>query len=390
MVHPIGITVFFLIAPALVLMLCRRSRMFGKMGPVLTLYLAGVIVGNLGIIPGITFPESVSTVQHTLCSISVPLAIPLMLLGCTFDRKNAGGNIVSMLSCFAAVIIAVIAGYFIFRNAIGSSCMRADGAAKIAGVMAGAYTGGTINMAALKTMLNVTESTYLLLNGYDMLMGFLFLIFTISLGIKLFRFVLRDRGTHNDTIEEQKSDDNPYKGLGTAKGLRTLAVLTVYSLAVCALGYCVTLLFPKVPMMTVFILAITTFSIASSFITRLRNLPYSYDIGMYLIYIFSITVASMADVRTLDFAGGICVLGYLAFIIFVSLAIHMLISRLCHVDADIAVITSVALLCSPPFVPMISAAMRNRRVLAAGLAIGIVGYAVGNYLGFGIYRLFCE
>ena len=36
---------------------------------------------------------------------------------------------------------------------------------------------------------------------------------------------------------------------------------------------------------------------------------------------------------------------------------------------------------------MMAAAMKNRSVLAAGLAVGVVGYAAGNYLGFIMARL---
>lgn len=387
MIFSIGFTVFFLVAPAIVLVLCRKVRWIGKLGPILTLYLLGVIVGNVCIIPGVELPETSHVIQHTLSSITVPFAIPLMLLGCTFDRKEAGGHIVALFTGLTAVIVAIVTGFFIFGPAINSSNMSIDGAAKIGGLLTGAYTGGTINMAALKTMLGVTDSTYLLLNGYDMIIGFLYLVFLVSVGIKLFRRILSDKCIHNDIVEDKKEDDNPYRGLGTRKGLWVLVMLSLYSLVVIGISYCVTLLFPNVPMMTIFILSLTTFSIAASFIQKLKVLPYSNEIGMYSIYIFSISVASMADIRTLDIAGGIGALGYLAFVVFASLAVQALLSKLFHVDADITVITSVAFLCSPPFVPMISAAMHNKKVLAAGLAIGVVGYAVGTYLGFGIYKL---
>jgi len=45
-------------------------------------------------------------------------------------------------------------------------------------------------------------------------------------------------------------------------------------------------------------------------------------------------------------------------------------------------ITSTALICSPPFVPVVSGALNNREILVPGITIGIIGYAVGNYLGF--------
>ena len=50
-------------------------------------------------------------------------------------------------------------------------------------------------------------------------------------------------------------------------------------------------------------------------------------------------------------------------------------------------VTSAALICSPPFVPMIAGAIHNREVIVSGLTVGIVGYAIGNYLGVAIAYL---
>ena len=36
---------------------------------------------------------------------------------------------------------------------------------------------------------------------------------------------------------------------------------------------------------------------------------------------------------------------------------------------------------SPPFVPVIAAALKNKEIVVSGLIIGIIGYAIGNYLG---------
>lgn len=385
-----GIVVFtliFLLAPALVLYLCNHVKFIGKMGPVLTLYLLGAFIGNLGAIPGVSMPENVFSLQHFLSSVTVPLAIPLMLLGCTFKKSETGGHFMALLTGLLGVLVAVILGFLIFGPSIDASdASRNDSAAKIGGMLAGVYTGGTINLASLKTMLGVSDATYLLLNGYDMLIGFLYLVFLVSVGIKLIRRLLGNKEVHNDQVSE-KVEDNPYKGLWSKRGLCVLAKLIIFALVLCGVSYGVASLFPSSQMMTIFILMLTTLSIASSFVTKLRTLPYSYDVGMYCIYIFSIVVASMADITKLNLIGGLGMLGYLAFVVFVSMAVQVTLSKVLKIDSDVMIISSVACLCSPPFVPMISAAMRNKSVLAAGLAIGIVGYAVGNYLGFLIYRL---
>ena len=52
------------------------------------------------------------------------------------------------------------------------------------------------------------------------------------------------------------------------------------------------------------------------------------------------------------------------------------------------IVTSVSLINSPPFVPMMTSAMNNRKVLVPGITVGIIGFAVGNYLGILASQLF--
>ena len=133
--------------------------------------------------------------------------------------------------------------------------------------------------------------------------------------------------------------------------------------------------------MVVFILMLTTLGVVCSFIKPIRALEKSYDLGMYLIYIFSLAIASMADFSSLDFVGGANQLCFMLFAVFVSLLLHAIMCRLMKVDADSMVISSVSFINSPPFVPMVSAAMKNRNTLVTGLAAGVAGYALGNHFG---------
>ena len=134
--------------------------------------------------------------------------------------------------------------------------------------------------------------------------------------------------------------------------------------------------------MVVVILSITSLGIAASFVKRVREIKTSYDAGMYLVYIFSMVVASMADLSKLNLSGGVYLLLYITFAIFISLAIQLLLSRLFKLDADTVLISSVSLINSPPFVPLVAAAMKNKNVIITGLTVGLVGYAIGNYLGY--------
>lgn len=44
-------------------------------------------------------------------------------------------------------------------------------------------------------------------------------------------------------------------------------------------------------------------------------------------------------------------------------------------------VTSVALICSPPFVSMLANKIKNKNLIVAGITVGLIGYAIGNYLG---------
>ncbi len=367
--------VFFLLCPACVLWLCRRFPLLDKIGPVLILYIMGIIFGNL------FHPSGMADVQDVLSSATVPLAIPLMLFSCTFQRSKTRSQLIALLLGLAAVTISVIVGYFLFgRN-------MEDGA-KIGGMLTGVYTGGTINLASLKVMLGVSEETFILLNSFDMAVSFLYLTFLLSVGIRMFRRWLPAQKSDDDLEEiKEQEKEQPFKGLFTRQGLRDAGFLLAVDALIIGISAGLGLLAGDGAFMTVLILSLTTLGIAASFWRPIKKRKYGYEIGMYCIYVFSVVVASMADLRSLSISGSLNMLGYLTFVIFFSLLLEVLAAKPFKVDADTMTVSSVAYICSPPFVPMMAAAMKNKSVLAGGLSVGVVGYAVGNYLGFLIARL---
>ena len=379
------IAALFCLAPAAVLWCCSRSRWLRKIGPVLILYLIGIVIGNAGFLP-----PQMPQLQDVFSSITVPLAIPLMLFGCTLRRSITRSQWLALATGLAAVIATVVTGYLLFGRNLQQG-------AAVGGMLTGVYTGGTINLAALKAMLGVSDSTYILINSYDMLVSFLYLTFLLSVGIKIFRRLLPtapdSEGQTDIRPAEDESFDNvssPYAGLFTRSGLRSAATLLLLTVLICAVSGGVALLLPESLFMTVFILLLTTLGIVCSFFSKIRRMRYGYDIGMYLIYIFCITVASMANLGEFDLAGGASLLAYLSFIVFGSLVLQLLLAALLRIDADTVIIASVAFINSPPFVPMIAAAMKNRNILVGGLTIGIIGYAIGNYLGFFIAEILAK
>ena len=372
------LTAIFCITPAGVIWLCRRYSVLGKIGPIMVLYAIGMVLGNLPFIP-----KEITALQDLLPNVMIPLAIPMMLYCCNFSRSEARLQLKVVVSGFLSVCLAIAIGYMLFGKHLAQG-------AEVGGIITGMYTGGTLNAAALQAIFRINSETYILINSYDIIISFLYFVFLFSVGIKLFRRIYGQKTSLGELSQSDKaeieqqielSQQNPYSKIFTREGLKQIGKMLAVTIVVVGASAGVALLMPEGWFMVVFILLLTTLGVLCSFVKPIRALDMSYDIGMYLIYIFSITIASMADFSSLDLAGGVNQLAYMTVAVFLSLMLHAILCRVMRVDADSMMISSVAFINSPPFVPMASAAMGNKRALVTGLGAGIVGYAVGNHIG---------
>lgn len=367
----IVLTILLCALPAGVVWLCNRSSILGKLGPIMVLYAVGMVLGNIPVLSSYLLP-----LQDVIPNVMVPLAIPMMLYGCAFSRREAGLQLRVVVSGFLSVFVAVTAGYVLFGRNVTEG-------AQVGGIISGMYTGGTLNAAALQAIFKVKSEVFILINSYDIIISFIYFVFLFSFGIKLFRWLYGEGKMHDveQEVELEQSEENPYRELFTAEGLRQVAKIFGVTVLIVALSAASTLPFSQSWFMVIFILMLTTLGVLASFIKRVRTMSLSYHVGMYLIYIFSLVIASMADFSSLDLKAGINQLAFMAFAVFISLMLHAVMCRVMKVDADSMMISSVAFINSPPFVPMAAVAMRNKRAIVTGLGAGIMGYALGNHFG---------
>ena len=367
----------FCLTPAGVIWLCRRFPLLDNIGPIMILYALGMILGNLPL----DIPE-MAVAQEIATSATIPLAIPMMLFCCRFTRSDARTQLKVVISGFLSVAIAVVVGYLLW----GKHIPEGD---KIGGIMSGMYTGGMLNAAAIQAIFRVQEQNYVIMCSYDIVISFLYLVFLVAIGYKIFRRLYGQKSDTSLTESEQAELDqqiaeakrNPYSGLGSKRGLKELAKIVGYSVLVAAIAGGIALPFGDDWFMVIFILVLSTLGVVCSFIKPIRRLERSFDIGMYLIYIFSIAMASMADFSELRIADGLNQILFLTITVFGSLLLHAIFCRVMRVDADSMTVSSVSFINSPPFVPMMVAVLKNKKTLIVGLGAGIVGYALGNHFG---------
>lgn len=365
------LAILFILIPAPIIWLNNRFKIVQKIGIVIICYALGMVVGNIGVIP-----ESFSGIQTTIQDVSVCLALPLILFSIDIKKwkKTAKKGLICMGLAVVSIATTVVVLHLIFRE-------NNPNVADYGALAIGVYTGGTVNVASIAAATNIPENTYIMFNTVDMVISSLYMIFLTSVGRKFFQKVFRlpaFQGNMNVEITDVE-DDNSYKGMAKPAILGKLVLAFLLSAVIVGVSY-VAGTFVKGYETAVTILLITTLSLACSFIKPVREIKKTTPLGMYIIYIFCFTVATMADFS--EFANfDFTLLIYITVSIFGSMFLHALFCKFAKVDSDTMIVTSVSAICSPPFVPVVAASLNNNAVLISGLTTGIIGYALGNYLG---------
>lgn len=343
------------------------------MGSIVVAYAIGILLGISGILP-----EGSAQIQDLLISLSIPLAIPLLLFPTKIKdwAELAGPSLKALLVGLISVVVIVFVGYFLFKPD------ESENFWKVGALLIGVYSGGTPNLASLKAMLQVSNETYIVIHSYDMIFSSLYFLFLITIGHRFFSsFLPTFKMKENALTTNKEEDDDLFDKLFNKKSF--IPLLKAFGLALLIFGISAGFasLFPPDYLMIVVILSLSTLALAASFIPGVNKIDKSFDLGMYFILVFSVTVASLINPKELV-AASLDLIYYPAFVIFGSLLLQSLISRFTKTDADTLIITSTALICSPPFVPVVCSAINNRNLLVPGITIGVIGYAIGNYLGF--------
>ena len=131
------------------------------------------------------------------------------------------------------------------------------------------------------------------------------------------------------------------------------------------------------------IVMLTVLGMTLSFVPAVYAQHLSYRAGMYLIYVFCFTVAPLSSLQAVGEAAAMVLL-FLFGALLGGVVLHLMLCRLMRIDGDTFIITSVAAVCSPPFVPLFAKALGNPGMILSGMTTGILGYALGNFLGISL------
>lgn len=371
------------LSPLVILWLTYKSKVLRQVGSIIVAYIIGCTLGLTGIFPD---TDEMHSVQTTVASAAIPFAIPLLLYSADLKSwaRLAPSFIKSTIFGLLGCTLAIVVGYMLYGK---SDPMLF---ANIGGMLTGLYTGGNANLASLKIALGVDDTTYILTSAYSTVMSAVYLFFVIIFGKRLLRLFMPDfkddKDIEDNIVKMENHEEELFFGLFRRDNLKDLGLSLLLTIAIIALGAGVASLFPKSAFQSIFILAISMLAILSSLHPKVRRLKRTFEAGTFFILIFSVAVASQVSLKTLTDVDPSIFL-FITVATLGSLLFHVLLSAIFRIDTDTTLTTSISLICSPPFAPVMGSALGNKAVIGPGIAVGLFGYAIGTYMGFGIAYL---
>lgn len=339
--------------------LAKKHRLFSILGPVVLCYIIGMLCINFGLI------HSDETMRELLSSISVPLAIGLLLLTGNLKSwfQSAPKAVISFTCIALSTVLMSLLGYVIFKDKIAHI-------EYFAGFFSAVYIGGSANMAAVNIATEAPKGLYDIAMIADVVLGGFFLIYTMGIAPHLYKKILRPSVLQDTSIQ---ITEGPFQWLDLAKGILLVSIATGISAGISWIFY------GKIES-GFLILLLTTICAIFSLSPNVRKLESSKRGGDYFLLVFASIMGLSSDLSLFN-PDAFQVLYYMSFVMLGSMLLHLTLSYFLKIDRDTHLITSTAGIMSPPFIPGVASALNNRAILMTGLTAGIVGNLIGTYIG---------
>lgn len=367
--------ILIFIIPYFLVQISKALKIEGILSPVVLCYGLGLAVNNF--LPnGLVLPEAVSIITQ----VTIALAIPLVLMNSDFKAFLNGSRtiLISFASAIFAVFVACMSGAFIFQS-------QTENASEISGMLAGVYTGGTPNMAAIQAAIQADVNLYGALNIADILISGIYLIFLTSIGPRVFRFLLGSSDT-TDEVDKEVVNDRVNNNLNWIQKIKSILIPIGLAILCVVLAAGISFLIFNEIDEALFIILITILGTGISFFPFSKKLTAAYNTGDYLLLVFSLALGLMSDFSAILDASS-AILYFTIFVVIISISLHLLLAKIFKIDGDTTLITSAACIFGPVFIGQVVSVMKNKSMLVPGMAMGVAGMALGSFLGIFIFKI---
>ncbi|MDR2069522.1 MAG: DUF819 family protein [Spirochaetaceae bacterium] len=365
-------------------------------GPVIGLILA-ILAVNFRIIP------TASGVYDTVWDYFIPLSVAMLLFRANVKSiiKDTG----KMFLCFnisaIGTLIGVIIAFFLFKNFIP----ELD---KMAGILTGSYIGGGVNLFAVASSTQISEtmlSAEVIADNFVMA-----LVIFVLLWIPSSTFFKKRYPHPFQTQFEARGKDDKAKTMSAAFWGRkdislldiAITVATAFVIVTAAIKIAAGLKgaltpgegagfwagLPALILGNQYVMLTVVAVLATSLFPKFfENLKGAQEIGTYLIYVFFVVIGCPADLKDVIFNAPLLFV-FCGLIAFINIGWTLCIGKLFKQNIEELTIASNANIGGPSTAAAMAVAKGYDMLVVSAILVGLWGYIIGTPLGLIISRWF--
>ena len=373
---PVAIFLVLSASVYLALRLEESFRLFRSMGAALVALLTGVVLSNSGLLPG------ASSTYDFLVGDGVRAGVVLILLSVNIASLRQAGP--KMLAAFGLGTLGTVIGSttaaFILFPQIGEETW------KLAGQFTGTYIGGGMNFAALGQALGTSSDLFSAAVAADVILTAFWMATCLSVPVLLGKPTQQTSSESSNKPTGQPGSvitlEHALYSSGRPVALRDTAALVAIVIGALWGSQQLASFFPLFPS----VLWLTSLAILGAQIPAVRHLTGSAMVGNYLVLMFLAANGAQSVVANIVKVGP-AVFYFAALTVTIHGIVIFGLGRLLKIDfGTLAVASQSNVGGAASGMAMASARGYTDRILP-GVAVGLLGYAVGNYVGFVVATL---
>jgi len=356
--------------------ICRKP-FFKSFGIALVVILLGALFTNIGVLPSKANPT-----YNAIFEYVAPASLFLLLLNVNLAQLRKTGLPILVLFLLGSLgtVIGVLTATLVIQDGPLFDGMYPA----LAGMLAGTYTGGSINFNAVALHYRVMDEglIYTSAVAVDNVLTTLWFFVTIAAPVGLSRlFPLRKKETakgDGEAVHPGVEDDKATLNIRTFSlwiGLSALALLLTDLIT----NYLVQLGWGIPSMIT-----LTTLALLLAQIPALHRQKGNMFLGSWGIYLFLAVVGAFCDLEAMGAAGKLSLL--LLVFVTITVSMHGLViflgTYLLRYDWDMAAIASQANIGGGTTAMALAKNFGRNELILPAILIGSLGNALGTYLGF--------
>ncbi|HBF8209355.1 TPA: DUF819 family protein [Clostridioides difficile] len=351
----------------------QRYKAIKSLGPALTIIIMVIILSNLKVVP-------VSTELYgTISTYAIPVSMTIMLMSVDLKEMTKLSR-EPLIAIFVAVLtVSIMAFLFglVFAEKISEGW-------KVAGMFVGTYTGGSANLTAIGTGLNVSRQTLAAANAADYVIGVPTLIFMFALPAIL-KNSKKFKKLWPYHVEESELEDCQNEEFMESKewSIKDIAWMLAIGFVVTEVATILAGYFNSSFSSAARILLVTTISIIIAQLKPVKKLKGNLDLGLFVALFFLCTIGFSVDIK--EFLGSTFTITLYCFsIIFASFVFHLGITRLLKIKYQYVILSIVGAIADGPTSALVAASAKWNSLVSVAVVMGVIGGVLGNYAGISV------